>query len=86
MGLQSDLIKEIGKIRSPGNGYSLGWKVLERDGKAVRLSHSGALQSYRAWLAVDLEKGVSIAGCWTLGAAKKGPSVTAELQEALDAL
>jgi CubicO group peptidase (beta-lactamase class C family) len=84
--LKPGLIKELGIVRSPESGYGLGWKVLERDGKAVRLSHSGALQSYRAWMAVDLEKGVSIAACWTLGKDAKAKSIILRLQEALEAL
>jgi hypothetical protein len=67
LGIEAALLKEIGKVRSPETGYSLGWKVMKRNGKAVLLSHSGSLQSYRAWIGVDLEKGISVAGCWTLG-------------------
>jgi hypothetical protein len=37
-------------------------------------------------MAVDLEKGVSIAACWTLGKDAKAKSIILRLQEALEAL
>ena len=84
--IKPPLMKELGRIRSPESHYSLGWKVLEQEGKSPQISHSGALQSYRAHLAVDLEKGVSVAACWTLAETKRRPSLSANLQAVLDAL
>tara|TARA_R110000850_G_scaffold9196_35_gene34066 strand:- start:250 stop:1380 length:1131 start_codon:yes stop_codon:yes gene_type:complete len=77
------LIKELGKVRSTKTNYSLGWKVVKRNGAVVRLSHSGSLNSHRAWLAVDLEKGVSVAACWTLSGSDRQAPVTEVLQQYL---
>jgi hypothetical protein len=84
--IEPQLMKELGRARTPETGYSLGWKVLEQEGKAPRISHSGALQSYRAWLGVDLETGVTVASCWTLAERTAKPSISADLQAVLDAL
>lgn len=70
--LAPELVEALGTPLSVGSGYGLGWKVAEREGEPVRLTHSGALQSYRAWLGVNLETGISLAACWTLGTASGG--------------
>jgi hypothetical protein len=84
--MKPTLINEMGKTRSSASGYSIGWKVVKREGNTLRLTHSGALQSYRAWMAVDLETGVSIAGGWTLAGNQKMPSMAAVLQMVIDGL
>lgn len=80
LGISPELIAEAGKSRSEESQYGLGWKVVKKNGETVRLSHSGALGSHRAWLAIDLESGISVAGCWTLSGARKQPPVTGALQ------
>ena len=77
------LIKQIGEVRSDESGYSLGWKVTSRMNEAPRLSHSGALYSYRAFLAVDLESRVSVAGCWTLPS-NENVAIASKLKKVLD--
>ena len=77
------LFQELTQPRSPQSGYSLGWSVLAQGDQAVRLSHSGSLQSYRSWIAVNPMKRVSIAGCWTLSKAPQQPDIVAILQRAL---
>lgn len=84
LSVSQELTRELGKPRSPQSGYSLGWKVFKRDGKAPILSHSGALHAYRAWLAVDLEGGVSVAACWTLAGPQKQAPVSAILKRVLE--
>lgn len=83
-GWKPGLIQELGKPRSQSVSYSLGWSVSMEDGKAVQLSHSGALYAYRAWIAVDLETGTSIAGCWTLAKPGKQPPIIAWLKAELE--
>jgi len=63
-------IRQLAKLHpddSEPSGYGLGWTVASSDGEPSVLSHSGSLQSYRAWIAVDLNSGTGIAACWTLG-------------------
>jgi CubicO group peptidase (beta-lactamase class C family) len=84
--LKPQLIEELVRIRTPESGYSLGWKVVEREGQAPRISHSGALQSYRAWIGIDLETGVSVAGCWTLAKPAQQRPIPPLLQRVLESL
>jgi CubicO group peptidase (beta-lactamase class C family) len=84
--IEPQLMRELGRVRSSESGYGLGWKVFSREGKARRISHGGSLQSYRAWLGVDLETGVTVASCWTLAERTAKPSISADLQAVLDAL
>ena len=77
------LIKELGIARSQKSGYGLGWKVVKRNGKAIRLAHSGALYSHRAWMVLDLEKGISISGCWTISGRERQPAIAKVLQQYL---
>lgn len=81
--IKPEFLKQIGKSRSVESSYSLGWKVLPRKNEAPRLSHSGALYSYRAFLAVDLETRISVAGCWTLATNKNAP-IAPKLMKVLD--
>lgn len=75
-GVPRAMIRDAGNPRSQRSQYGLGWKVVKRNGEAIRLSHSGSLGSHRAWFAVDLEKGVSVAGCWTLPVSRAQAAVT----------
>lgn len=83
LGLSQQMIREAGRPRSEQSQYGLGWKVVKRNGKVIRLSHSGALNSHRAWFVVDLEKGISVAGCWTLTDPGRQAPVTEALQRFL---
>ncbi|MDF1824631.1 MAG: serine hydrolase [Verrucomicrobiales bacterium] len=83
-GIPSEMIVEAGTSKSERSQYGLGWKVVKRNGKTIRLSHSGSLGSHRAWLAVDLEAGLSVAGCWTLSGAGEEAPVTGALQNWLN--
>lgn len=77
------LFQELTQPRSRQSGYSLGWSVLVQRGQAVRLSHSGSLQSYRSWIAVNPVKRISIAGCWTLSKTNDQPDLATLLQRVL---
>jgi len=81
--IDSKLVQELGKPRSKPTNYSLGWKVKMEKEQPTMLSHAGALYAYRAWMAVDLESGNAIAGCWTLGKRKNQASLVADLQKFL---
>jgi len=70
--ISSGLAAKLTEPASEKQKYGLGWSVQKKDG-LHRLSHSGSLQSYRAWIAIDLKTGRSIAACWTL--AKTGRNV-----------
>lgn len=83
--LSGDSLKEITRIRSRKSNYSIGWKVQQNAGRTVRLSHSGSLQSYRAYLALDLNHRTTISACWTLASNKKPPLLTQQIQAVLDA-
>ena len=82
-GVPSAMIRDAGESRSRQSQYGLGWKVVKRNGESIRLSHSGSLGSHRAWLAVDLEKGVSVAGCWTLASPRAQAAVIPVLRKFL---
>lgn len=83
LGLSQELIQNTGTSRSQKSQYGLGWKVVKRNGKTIILSHSGSLNTHRAWLAVDLERGISVAGCWTLSGLRQQPAVIEALQRFL---
>jgi len=81
--LPQEVFQDAGNSRSQNSQYGLGWKVVKRNGKTIRLSHSGSLGPHRAWLAVDLEREISVAGCWTLSRPDRQPAVTEILQRFL---
>ncbi len=83
LGVPKEMIRDAGNPRSKQSQYGLGWKVMKRNGETIRLSHSGSLGSHRAWLAVDLEKGVSVAGCWTLPGSRAQAAVIPVLQHSI---
>lgn len=84
LGVPREMIRDAGNPRSKQSQYGLGWKVVKRNGETIRLSHSGSLGSHRAWFAVDLAKGVSVAGCWTLSDSQAQAAVTSVLRRFIE--
>jgi len=80
------LVREMTRARTPQSGYGLGWLVIDQPGQSPRLMHGGALQSYRAWLGVNLETGVSVAGCWTLAQPQRNQDIPQMLHRVLRSL
>ncbi|MCF7849535.1 MAG: beta-lactamase family protein, partial [Kiritimatiellales bacterium] len=58
--------KELMAVRKPTPGYALGWNTLRNNGRIIRISHGGSLQSYRSFIAVDLKNKTTVAATWTL--------------------
>lgn len=83
--LDRKLRREWIRIRTPESGYGLGWLILPRQDLAPQLIHGGALQAYRAWIGVDLETGITVAGCWTLGKPEQKRTIQPMLKRTLDA-
>lgn len=79
-------VRKMTQVDSDSGGYGLGWKVILKNGVPSILTHSGSLQSYRAWIALDLESGNSLAACWTLGSKGRPVPVSRWLQRSLSSL
>ncbi len=82
--ISAELLKEFAKIRSRKSSYSIGWKVQQKAGSTIRLSHSGALQSYRAYLVLDVNSQITVSACWTLASDKKTPMLTPQIVAVLN--
>ena len=80
---------------SPDQAYGLGWGMAFRNGadRPFRLSHGGALFSYRSLIAVDLDSGWFAVANWTVDETatpreedETGNSVEKAVKQALNAL
>ncbi len=83
LALPQGLVQELGKRRSSESSYTLGWSMA-KDGEITRLSHSGSLMAYKAWIAVELEPGISMAACWTLREQGTKPPVIPLLKQSFE--
>ena len=74
---------ELDVLRNPGQGYSLGWTTLRMNGKPVRFSHSGSLQSYRSFIAFDRRNESCVAATWTLPSPEQEEAAGSRIREVL---
>lgn len=77
--------QELEVVRNPGKGYSLGWSTLRRNGDLVRLSHSGSLQGYRSFIAVDRSSRRCVGATWTLPSPAEAKEAGSRIRKVLEA-
>lgn len=75
--------QELETNRNPGQGYSLGWTTLHRNGTPIRFSHNGSLQSYRSFIAFDRHSKTCVASTYTLTSPKNEAEANKTIREAL---